>query len=50
MTVHTQTAPSHADFRTLIDRTPMSAYQWLIVGVACFVNALDGYDLSLIHI
>ncbi len=45
MTVHTQTAPSHADFRTLIDRTPMSAYQWLIVGVACFVNALDGYDL-----
>ncbi|GAB3944985.1 MFS transporter [Corynebacterium tapiri] len=23
----------------------MSAYQWLIIALACFVNALDGYDL-----
>lgn len=33
------------DFRTLIDNTRMSGYQWLIIAVAAFVNSLDGYDL-----
>lgn len=33
------------DLRSLIDNTRMSPYQWLIVAVAAFVNALDGYDL-----
>ena len=33
------------DLRQLIDNTRMSGYQWLIIAVAAFVNALDGYDL-----
>lgn len=33
------------DIRKAIDTTPMSAYQWYIVGLATFLNALDGYDV-----
>lgn len=33
------------DIRKLIDTTRMSAYQWFIIGLASFLNALDGYDL-----
>ena len=33
------------DLRQLIDNTRMSGYQWLIIAVAAFVNAVDGYDL-----
>lgn len=33
------------DIRKAIDTTPMSPYQWYIVGLATFLNALDGYDV-----
>jgi len=33
------------DIRNLIDTTRMSTYQWFIIGLASFLNALDGYDL-----
>ena len=33
------------DVRQLIDTTRMTSYQWFIIGLACFLNALDGYDL-----
>lgn len=33
------------DIRKLIDNTPMSGYQWFIILIAAFINALDGYDL-----
>ena len=33
------------DIRQLIDTTRMTTYQWFIIGLACFLNALDGYDL-----
>ncbi|MDO5671138.1 MAG: MFS transporter [Corynebacterium sp.] len=33
------------DIRHLIDTTRMSTYQWFIIGLAAFLNALDGYDL-----
>lgn len=33
------------DLRSQINSTPMSVYQWVIIGVASFLNALDGYDL-----
>ena len=33
------------DIRELIDTTRMSTYQWFIIGLACFLNALDGFDL-----
>jgi len=33
------------DIRHLIDTTRMSTYQWFIIGLASFLNALDGYDL-----
>ncbi|QGU04797.1 MFS transporter [Corynebacterium comes] len=33
------------DIRKAIDTTPMSSYQWYIVGLATFLNALDGYDV-----
>lgn len=33
------------DIRHRIDTSPMSAYQWVIVAVATFLNALDGYDV-----
>lgn len=33
------------DIRQLIDTTRMSAYQWLIVLIAAFISALDGYDI-----
>ncbi len=32
------------DLRTRIDSTRMGYYQWLIVTLALFINALDGYD------
>ncbi|BAC17446.1 transporter, major facilitator family protein [Corynebacterium efficiens YS-314] len=33
------------DIRKTIDTTPMSGFQWYIVGLATFLNALDGYDV-----
>lgn len=33
------------DIRELIDRSPMGARQWLIIAIALFLNALDGYDM-----
>lgn len=33
------------DIRKTIDSTPMSGFQWYIVGLATFLNALDGYDV-----
>lgn len=36
---------SSVDIRQLIDTTRMGGYQWLIIGLAAFLNALDGYDL-----
>ena len=33
------------DIRKAIDTTPMSGFQWYIVGLATFLNALDGYDV-----
>lgn len=36
------------DLRERINASPMSAYQWLIVGIATFLNALDGYDVLAI--
>ncbi|OFP63806.1 MFS transporter [Corynebacterium sp. HMSC074C01] len=33
------------DIRELIDRSPMGARQWLIIVIALFLNALDGYDM-----
>lgn len=34
-----------ADLRERIEHSPMSAYQWLIIGICTFLNALDGYDV-----
>ena len=36
------------DLRQRIDTSPMSAYQWLIIGLCTFLNALDGYDVLAI--
>ncbi|MEX5269620.1 MFS transporter [Kocuria sabuli] len=33
------------DIRHQIDASKMSSYQWLIIAVATFLNALDGYDV-----
>lgn len=33
------------DIRKAIDTTRMSGFQWYIVGLATFLNALDGYDV-----
>ena len=33
------------DIRELIDRSPMGVRQWLIIVIALFLNALDGYDM-----
>ncbi|PKV76915.1 MFS transporter [Nocardia fluminea] len=33
------------DLRARIDAAPMSAYQWLIVGLCVVLNMLDGYDV-----
>ena len=33
------------DIRELIDRSPMGARQWLIIAIALYLNALDGYDM-----
>lgn len=33
------------DLRKAIDTTAMSGYQWYIVALATFLNALDGYDV-----
>jgi MFS family permease len=33
------------DIRHQIDTSKMSSYQWLIIAVATFLNALDGYDV-----
>ncbi|WP_372698638.1 MFS transporter [Arthrobacter sp. JSM 101049] len=31
--------------RQRLDASPMSPYQWLIIGVCTFLNALDGFDV-----
>lgn len=36
------------DLRQRIDTSPMSPYQWLIIGLCTFLNALDGYDVLAI--
>jgi benzoate transport len=36
------------DLRTRIDNSPMSFYQWLIIAICTFLNALDGYDVLAI--
>lgn len=36
------------DLRDRINNSPMSFYQWLIVGICTFLNALDGYDVLAI--
>ena len=36
------------DLRQQIDIRPMSGYQWLIIGLCTFLNALDGYDVLAI--
>lgn len=33
------------DLRHRIEQAPMGAYQWLIIGICTFLNALDGYDV-----
>lgn len=33
------------DLRRRIEQAPMGAYQWLIIGICTFLNALDGYDV-----
>lgn len=33
------------DLRQRIETSPMGFYQWLIIGVCTFLNALDGYDV-----
>ncbi|MFC3481668.1 MFS transporter [Kocuria carniphila] len=33
------------DIRRAIDQSRMSVYQWVIVAMATFLNALDGYDV-----
>lgn len=33
------------DIRQLIDTSRMTGYQWFIIAIALFVNALDGYDM-----
>ena len=36
------------DLRHQIDTRPMSGYQWPIIGLCTFLNALDGYDVLAI--
>lgn len=36
------------DIRSRIDLSPMTGYQWLIIALVTFLNALDGYDLVAI--
>ncbi|GAA1529333.1 aromatic acid/H+ symport family MFS transporter [Brevibacterium picturae] len=36
------------DLRERLNSSRMSAYQWLIVGICTFLNALDGYDVLAI--
>jgi benzoate transport len=36
------------DLRNRIDTSTMSLYQWLIVAICTFLNALDGYDVLAI--
>lgn len=36
------------DLRHQIDIRPMSGYQWLIIALCTFLNALDGYDVLAI--
>lgn len=36
------------DLRERLNTSPMSAYQWLIVGICTFLNALDDYDVLAI--
>ncbi len=33
------------DLKTTLETARMTPYQWLLVGVATFLNALDGYDV-----
>lgn len=36
------------DLRQRIETSPMSGYQWLIIGLVVFLNALDGFDVLAI--
>lgn len=36
------------DLREKIETSPMTRYQWLIIGLVTFLNALDGYDVLAI--
>lgn len=36
------------DLREKIETSPMTPYQWLIIGLVTFLNALDGYDVLAI--
>lgn len=36
------------DLRQRIDTSTMAGYQWLIIGLCTFLNALDGYDVLAI--
>lgn len=38
-------ARTRGDLRERIEHSPMGAYQWLIIGICTFLNALDGYDV-----
>lgn len=33
------------DIRELIDSSRMTGFQWFIIAIALFINALDGYDM-----
>ena len=33
------------DIKTLIDTRAMTRYQWFIIAIATFLNAMDGYDI-----
>lgn len=33
------------DLRNRIENSPMGLYQWIIIGICTFLNALDGYDV-----
>ncbi|MGO1941893.1 MAG: hypothetical protein ACTH05_07015 [Yaniella sp.] len=36
------------DLRSSIESSSMTSYQWLIIGLVTFLNALDGYDVLAI--
>lgn len=36
------------DLRSSMEKSSMTSYQWLIIGIVTFLNALDGYDVLAI--